>query len=154
MLKKSAGILAYHLQDEVLKVLLVHPGGPFFAKKDDGVWSIPKGEYVNDEDSEKAARREFEEETGNVITNDKLTELWPIKLKSGKEVTAFAVENYFEKPYIKSNYFEIEWPPKSGQTQQFLEVDRAEWFTIEEAKIKVNPAQIPFLEELAQTVKS
>ncbi len=148
MAKKSAGLLLYHFDTAVLKVLLLHPGGPFFAKKDAGVWSIPKGEYEDGEDALEAAKRELKEETGNTISSAAFVPLTPVKLKSGKIVQAWAVEARFEPAFISSNLFEMEWPPKSGKKQQFYETDKGDWFTIEEAKVKINPGQIPLLEEL------
>src|SRR3954451_21580868 len=150
MAKKSAGLLIYSYFNEVLKVLLVHPGGPFFVKKDLGVWSIPKGEYEDGEDPLTVARRELQEETGNVITSDNLIELTPVKIKSGKVIKEWAVAEYFKQPFISSNTFSMQWPPKSGKQQQFYETDNAAYFTIEEAKEKINPGQFPFLNELAE----
>lgn len=149
MSKQSAGILVYRFtQTSSLQVLLVHPGGPFFKNKDHGAWSIPKGEYEAGEDPLQVALREFTEETGNVITGDVFIQLHPVKLKSGKIITAWAVENNFETCYISSNMFTMEWPPKSGKQQQFAEVDKAEWFSIQEASLKMNAGQVPLLVEL------
>jgi predicted NUDIX family NTP pyrophosphohydrolase len=148
MAKKSAGLLVYHYFEDVLKVLLVHPGGPFFIKKDLGVWSIPKGEYEDGEDPLTVAKRELQEETGNVIMSDNFIELAPVKIKSGKVIKVWAVAAYFRQPFISSNLFSIEWPPKSGKQQQFYETDNAAYFTMEEAKEKINPGQLPFLDEL------
>jgi len=150
MAKKSAGLLVYHYFDELLKVLLVHPGGPFFIKKDAGVWSIPKGEYEDGEDPLTVAKRELEEETGNVIISDDFVELTPVKIKSGKVIKAWAVATLFEPPFISSNLFSMEWPPKSGKQQMFYETDNAAYFTIEEAKEKINAGQLPFLNELME----
>src|SRR4051794_17353918 len=150
MAKKSAGLLVYHYFNSVLKVLLVHPGGPFFVKKDAGVWSIPKGEYEEGEDPLTVARRELQEETGNEIKSDNFIELTPVKIKSGKVIKAWAVAAHFEKPFISSNLFPMEWPPKSGKQQQFYETDNAAYFTIEEAKEKINAGQLPFLDELVE----
>lgn len=153
MSKQSAGILAYRFnQVGLLQVLLVHPGGPFFKNKDHGAWSIPKGEYEPDEDPLNVALREFEEETGNVITGDAFIQLSLVKLKSGKLITAWAVENDFEQCYISSNMFTMEWPPKSGKQQLFAEVDKAEWFGIAEAAIKINVGQLPLLGELERKI--
>jgi len=152
MAKKSAGLLVYHYFDGLLKVLLVHPGGPFFIKKDAGVWSIPKGEYEESEDPLTVAKRELMEETGNVVMSDNFVELTPVKIKSGKVIKAWAVAEYFEQPFISSNLFAIEWPPKSGRQQQFFETDNAAYFTIEDAKEKINAGQLPFLDELAEKV--
>ncbi len=151
MAKKSAGLVVYHYdENKILKVLLVHPGGPFFIKKDNGVWSIPKGEYNEDEDALTVAQREFEEETGNVITAKTFIPLTSVKLKSGKVITAWAVNEYFETPFIKSNLFQMEWPPHSGKMGAFPETDNAAYFTIEEAKIKLYESQHPFIEELVK----
>jgi predicted NUDIX family NTP pyrophosphohydrolase len=148
MPKRSAGILAYRFYQQELQVLLVHPGGPFFIKKDLGVWSIPKGEYDETEDALTVAKREFEEETGNVIKGDHFIQLTPVKIKSGKIVSVWAVEGDFEQCFIRSNFFGMEWPPKSGKRQSFAEVDKAEWFNIETAKQKINAGQLPFLDQL------
>ncbi|MEO6844272.1 MAG: NUDIX domain-containing protein [Ginsengibacter sp.] len=156
MPKKSAGILLYRFRNEIPEVLLVHPGGPFWAKKDTGVWSIPKGEIEENEDHFAAAKRETTEETGiNLATLDasSFTELSPVKIKSGKIIFTWAVEGDFDTNEIKSNPFEMEWPPKSGQKKQFPEADKAGWFSIEEAKIKVNEGQVAILEELAGKIK-
>ncbi|MGI8952128.1 MAG: NUDIX domain-containing protein [Chitinophagaceae bacterium] len=150
MAKLSAGILAYQYDEQKnLCVLLVHPGGPFYIKKDLGVWSIPKGEYDEHEDALTVAMREFEEETGNKIITDNFIPLSPVKLKSGKKISAWATKASFEKCFIQSNFFEMEWPPKSGKMQSFPEVDKAEWFTIQQAKIKLYSSQVSFVEELA-----
>ncbi len=151
MEKKSAGLVVYHYDDnKVVKVLLVHPGGPLFTKKDDGVWSIPKGEYEEGEDPLTVARREFEEETGNRISAENYIGLTSVKLKSGKLVTAWAVKAFFESPFISSNLFQMEWPPRSGKFQSFPETDRADYFTLEEAKIKLYESQHPFIDKLAE----
>jgi predicted NUDIX family NTP pyrophosphohydrolase len=148
MAKQSAGILLYRKTGEDLQVFLVHPGGPFFKNKDKGAWSIPKGEYEADEDPLDAAKREFEEETGKVIAGDFIA-LSPIKQKGGKMVLAWAVAADIDPKNITSNTFEIEWPPRSGKKQAFPEVDRADWFDIATAKIKINAAQIALLDELS-----
>jgi predicted NUDIX family NTP pyrophosphohydrolase len=148
MPKQSAGILLYRKTAQGLQVFLVHPGGPFFKNKDGGSWSVPKGEYLSDEDSLAAAKREFREETGHEITGNFIA-LSPIKQKGGKTVLAWAVEGYIDPENIKSNTFEIEWPPRSGKKQTFDEIDRGEWFDIATAKIKINPAQATFIDELA-----
>jgi predicted NUDIX family NTP pyrophosphohydrolase len=150
MAKKSAGLLVYHYFDEVLKVLLVHPGGPFFARKDLGVWSIPKGEYEDGEDPLTVAKRELQEETGNLIMSNNFTELTPVKIKSGKVIKVWAAAEYFKQPFISSNLFSMEWPPKSRKQQQFYETDNAAYFTIGEAKEKINSGQLPFLDELVE----
>jgi predicted NUDIX family NTP pyrophosphohydrolase len=133
--------------------LLVHPGGPFWQRKDDGAWSIPKGEFGDDESPEAAARREFNEETGFTLTQP-MIELKPIKQKSGKIVHPFAVEADFDADAIRSNTFELEWPPRSGAMRAFPEVDRAAWFTLHEAARKILEAQRPILAELAERLKS
>ena len=131
------------------EVLLVHPGGPYWAKKDAGAWSIPKGEY-EDDDPRACARREFEEELGSPLPADaELTELGIVKLKSGKQITAFAVEGDLDAEAISSNTFTLEWPPRSGRTQEFPEVDRAGWFDLETAREKLNPAQAELLVRLS-----
>jgi predicted NUDIX family NTP pyrophosphohydrolase len=154
MPKRSAGILAYRFQQDQLQVLLVHPGGPFYTKKDEGAWSIPKGEYEETEDALTVARREFEEETGNTIIGTKFLELAPVKLKSGKIITAWAIAADFDQCFIRSNIFEMEWPPKSGKMQSFPEVDKAEWINIIQARNKIHPAQLPLLEQLEQLLAS
>ncbi len=145
MTKLSAGILLF--QRDPLQVLLVHPGGPFWARKDMGAWSIPKGEYDDGEDAEAAARRELAEETGLVLMMD-LIPLSEVKQASGKRVTAFAVEAAFDVTTLVSNTFDLEWPPKSGRMQSFPEVDRAEWFDLDTARAKIIPAQAAFLDRL------
>lgn len=149
MAKQSAGILLYRKTEGKLQVFLVHPGGPFFKNKDDGGWSIPKGEFLDDEDPLKAAKREFEEETGQGIIG-KFIHLNPIIQKGGKKVHAWAVEGDINHLSVKSNHFEMEWPPRSGRQQSFPEVDRAEWFDVDIAKVKINPAQVEFIEELVE----
>lgn len=153
MAKRSAGILAYRKHQQELQVLLVHPGGPFYSKKDAGVWSIPKGEYDEHENALAIAQKEFTEETGNIIQSKTFLELGEVKLKSGKIITAWAAEADFGQCFISSNNFEIEWPPKSGKMQSFPEVDKAEWFTITEAEAKMHPAQVDFLVRLQSLLK-
>lgn len=149
MPKTSAGILAYFINtDKQPEYFLVHPGGPFFIKKDAGVWSIPKGEYDDTEDAKTVALREFEEETGNKITALKSIELVPVKIKSGKIITAWAVQLNEKLSFISSNTFTMEWPPKSGKKNSFAEVDKAEWFTIDEATVKITAGQLPILMQL------
>lgn len=147
MTKQSAGLLLYRNTNEAIEVFLVHPGGPFFAKKDESSWSIPKGEFNDDEDALTAAKREFEEETGKPIDGS-FIKLQPIRQKSGKMVHAWAVESDLDHTNIVSNTFEIEWPPRSGKRKTFPEIDRAGWFTLHEAKEKLIPAQVKLLEEL------
>src|SRR5262245_55279201 len=144
MPKTSAGLLLYRKKSHVLEVFLVHPGGPFFVKKDIGAWSIPKGEIEEGEDALAAARREFGEETGFRIEGEFLP-LAPITQKSGKIVKAWAVSGDCDPAQMKSNTFTLEWPPRSGRMQEFPEVDRAGWFGLGEAKQKINPAQVDLL---------
>ena len=150
MPKHSAGVLLYRKLNSELQVFLVHPGGPFWKNKDEGAWSVPKGEYEESEDPLEAAKREFYEETGQYI-DGRFMALAPVRLKSGKIIHAWAVEGDIDHYHIKSNLFEMEWPPKSGKTQAFAEVDRAGWFTVEEAKMKINAAQIGLVEELVNS---
>ena len=147
MAKQSAGILLYRIKSNDLEVFLVHPGGPFWAKKDEGAWSIPKGEFEDEEDPLAAAKREFEEETGLKISGE-FIELHPVKQKSGKMVYAWAVEGDVDPLKIKSNEFEIEWPPKSGKMKSFPEIDKAAWFNLTEAKKKIIAAQTGLIKEL------
>jgi predicted NUDIX family NTP pyrophosphohydrolase len=149
-MKTSAGILLFRRQpDGTLQFLLVHPGGPFFKNKDDGVWSIPKGEATAGEDLLAAAIREFEEETGSRPAGD-FIQLTPITQKGGKVVHAWAVEGNIDPTSIQSNTFELEWPPRSGKRITVPEVDRAEFFDLVLARTKINPAQAPLLDELQQ----
>lgn len=145
--KNSAGILLYRLRDSELEVFLVHPGGPFWAKKDAGAWSIPKGEFAEGEDPLSAAKREFEEETGFPLEGD-LVALTPLKQRGGKIIYAWAVQGDCDPGAIRSNTFSLEWPPRSGKRQEFPEVDRAGWFTIPDAMRKIAPGQRGFLAEL------
>ncbi len=149
MAKKSAGLLMYHRRDGELEVMLVHPGGPFWAKKDLGSWSIPKGEYTHEEDPFEVATREFQEETG-FKPEGEFTPLAPIKQPSGKLITVWAFEGDCDASKIKSNTFTMEWPPHSGKQQEFPEVDRAGWFKISVAKEKIIKGQIGFIDELYQ----
>jgi predicted NUDIX family NTP pyrophosphohydrolase len=145
----SAGILAYRGADHDIVVLLVHPGGPFWRNRDDGAWSIPKGEMGAAEDPETAARREFAEELGPSATIGPLRALGEVTQRGGKRVIAFAGEGDFDPAKFASNLFEIEWPPRSGRMQSFPEVDRAEWFGLEAAKTKILSGQVEFLDRLA-----
>jgi predicted NUDIX family NTP pyrophosphohydrolase len=147
MPKQSAGILLYRNPGSSLEVFLVHPGGPFFKNKDLGSWSIPKGEFLDDEEPLSAARREFKEETGFTIDGEFL-KLKPVKLKSGKTIYAWALQGDVDAAKIVSNTFQIQWPPSSGQMKAFAEIDRADWFLINEAQAKINPAQFPLIQEL------
>jgi predicted NUDIX family NTP pyrophosphohydrolase len=147
MAKRSSGILLFR-RSPALEVLLVHPGGPFWAKKDLGAWSIPKGEHDDAEESLAAALREFEEETGTQPDAGDLADLGTVRQKSGKVVQAFALEGDLDADAIRSNTFSIEWPPRSGRQSEFPEVDRAAWFGIAEARERINPAQAAFLDRL------
>jgi predicted NUDIX family NTP pyrophosphohydrolase len=148
MTKLSAGILLYRGEGTAREVLLVHPGGPFWAKKDKGAWSIPKGEYEEGENPLAVAKREFAEELGSPPPEGRYIELGEIKQPSGKRITAFAVAGDLDSATVKSNLFELEWPPKTGRKQSFPEVDRAQWFTLAEAREKILPGQAPFIDRL------
>jgi len=152
-MKRSAGVLAYRFSARGPEVLLVHPGGPFWRNKDDGAWSIPKGEYDDTEEIRAAAKREFLEETGHDIGDKTLIPLSSIKQKSGKRVDAFAVEYDLDETAIVSNLFEVEWPPRSGKLQSFPEADKAGWFSIDEARKKILPAQAALLDQLTEILK-
>jgi predicted NUDIX family NTP pyrophosphohydrolase len=147
MPKQSAGLLMFRLRDGEPEVLLVHPGGPFWATKDEGAWSIPKGEFPAEEQPLAAAQREFEEETG-CRARGPFIPLTPVTQRSGKLVHAWAVEGDCNAALLRSNVFSLEWPPNSGRRQEFPEVDRAEWFSVPVALRKINPAQRAFLTEL------
>ena len=149
MHRKSAGILPFRRLTGTIEVLLVHPGGPFWQKRDDAAWSIAKGEYGDDEQVEAAARREFKEETGWDVTHT-LMPLGEVRQPSGKHVTGFAMEADFDPQSLHSNLFEIEWPPRSRTTQAFPEVDRAAWFSLGDARKKLLVGQRPFLDRLVE----
>jgi predicted NUDIX family NTP pyrophosphohydrolase len=151
MKKRSAGILVYKRLSDELFLLLVHPGGPFWAKKDLGAWSIPKGEFSEAEDAFAAAIREFTEEMG-VPPRGEFHPLGELVQPSKKVITAWAVEGDFDTASLKSNLFEMEWPPKSGQKKSFPEVDRAEWFVASEARGKILPGQSEFIDRLISTI--
>jgi predicted NUDIX family NTP pyrophosphohydrolase len=142
----------YRFRDSRLEVFLVHPGGPFWSRKDDGAWSIPKGEYADDEEPFSVAKREFTEETGYEADGEFIP-LKPIKQPSGKIISAWAVEGDCDASGVKSNSFTMEWPPRSGRQAEFPEVDRADWFSIDIAKQKILKGQIGFLEELCEILK-
>jgi len=145
--RKSAGLLLFRETVAGQEVLLVHPGGPFWAKKDDGSWSIPKGEFADGEEPLDAAKREFEEEMGVPAVGDFIA-LESLKQPSGKWLFAWAVRSDFDPSVLKSNTFCMEWPPKSGRQQEFPEVDRAAWFGVEAARRKILKGQEPFLDQL------
>lgn len=152
MAKLSAGLLLHRGAGEALEVLLVHPGGPFWARKDEGAWSIPKGEYLAGEDPLEAARREFDEELGTSPPDGPLLDLGEVRQAGGKHVVAWALRGDLDVDEITSNTFEMVWPPRSGQVQSFPEIDRAGWFTVEEARVKLLSGQLPFLDRLVALV--
>lgn len=151
MLKQSAGLLLFRRAERGIEVLLVHPGGPFYIHKDDGVWSIPKGLVEAGEDALVAAQREFHEETGITAAGEFLA-LGELRQPSGKRVIAWALAQDADLSQVKSNTFSMEWPPKSGRMREFPEVDRAGWFTIEEARVKMLKGQLGFLDRLLAQV--
>ena len=150
MKKQSAGILLYKTSMGGLEVLLVHPGGPFWAKKDIGCWSIPKGEFTDEEDPQSAAKREFQEELGVPVPEGDLLDLGSAKQASGKVVYAWAIEADLDAKHVKSNTFEMEWPPKSGRMESFPEVNKAAWLQPGEARLKIVKGQVPLLEKLVE----
>jgi predicted NUDIX family NTP pyrophosphohydrolase len=150
----SAGLLEYRWVDGEPEVLLVHPGGPYWAKKDDGAWSLPKGEYEPDEDPLEVARREFREELGVDPPDDEAPAfLGEVRQAGGKRVTAWALPGDLDVEHVRSNTFTLEWPPRSGRTSEFPEVDRAGWFELEEARRKILRGQVPFLDRLAELLE-
>ncbi len=148
MPKLSAGVLLYRTGDDVVEVLIAHPGGPFWARKDDGVWSIPKGEYADGEDPWAAAQREFAEELGLSVPDGPCLDLGPLKQPSGKVVTAFAVRGDLDVTDARSNTFQLEWPRGSGKLREFPEVDRVGWFSVAQARVKLLKGQRGFLDQL------
>ena len=152
MAKKSAGVLLYRFVKTFPEVLLVHPGGPFWAKKDISAWSVPKGEFDEDEEPLKAAIREFKEELGVDVAGD-FVELSPRKQKSGKIIYSWALQFDIDVENIVSNTFELEWPPRTGKMITIPEIDKAAWYSFKEAKIKIIPGQIPILEELEEKIQ-
>jgi predicted NUDIX family NTP pyrophosphohydrolase len=151
MAKRAAGILLYRKNGSSMEVFLIHPGGPFWAKKDEGSWSIPKGEYSDEEEPLKAAQREFQEETGFSVQGPFIP-IGSIKQSNGKIVHAWASEGDLDASAIQSNTFRLEWPPHSGKFQEFPEADRGEWFSIVQARKKILKAQLRFLKNLAALV--
>jgi len=149
MASESAGILLFRRREGELEVLLVHPGGPFWATKDLGAWTIPKGEPEAGEDPRAAALREFAEETGSALGAPELRELGSVRQRAGKLVRAWAAEGDLDAGAIRSNRFTLEWPPRSGTLREYPEVDRAAWFALAEARERINPAQRAFLDRLA-----
>ena len=152
-MRKSAGLLVYRKRDALVEVFLVHPGGPFWKRKDAGAWSIPKGEFTEDEDPLTAAQREFTEETGQAV-NGEFIELKTIQQKGGKLVYAWAVEGEVDADKIVSNSFKMEYPYKSGIWISVPEVDKAGWFSVDEAREKINPAQSDLLDDLLDKLKT
>lgn len=151
---RSAGIVLHRGAPGSLEVLLVHPGGPLWARRDAGSWSIPKGEPEAEEDPLSAARREFEEELGARAPDGPADDLGEVRQKSGKLVRAWALAGELDVGSVVSNTFALEWPPRSGRMADFPEVDRAEWFSLELAREKINPAQVPLLDRLEQKMGS
>ena len=149
---RSAGIVLYRQRPGGLQFLLVHPGGPYWANKDAGAWSVPKGEYRAEENALDAACREFEEEIGTRPRGD-FVALTPVCQRGGKVVRAWGVEGDLDPGSVRSNTFSMEWPPGSGRTRDFPEVDRVGWFSLEQARTKINPAQLPLLEELTRKLE-
>ena len=151
MPKKSAGLLSYRMNRGSTEVFLVHPGGPFWANKDDGAWSIPKGEFAAGEDPLEAAKREFREETSLIVVGE-YRPLKPLRQQGGNIVYAWAVQSDLEAAAVKSNTFSMEWPRGSGKMREFPEIDRAEWFKIDLARRKILKSQLDLLEQLEQVV--
>jgi predicted NUDIX family NTP pyrophosphohydrolase len=151
---RSAGILLYRRSAGALELLLVHPGGPYWARKDDGAWSIPKGEHGDGEDPLDCARREFEEETGTMPPDGALVALGEVRQRSGKRVRAWAAEGDLDADAVRSNTFTVEWPPRSGRMQEFPEVDRAGWFAPDAARRALVPAQAEFVDRLVEHLGS
>lgn len=152
-MKVSAGILMYRFSGSGPEFFLVHPGGPYFVRKDDGHWTVPKGEFPESEDPLQAAIREFEEETGYRPAGNFIP-LEPITQKGGKKVYCWAVEGDLDPASLVSNTFKLEWPPRSGKMQQFPEVDKGDWFPAKQAAVKIKDAQIPLLEQCISLLRS
>lgn len=152
MPRESAGILLYRISHSGIEVFLVHPGGPFWRKKDDGSWSVPKGELGENEDPLKAAQREFSEETGIRVSGEFIP-LEPVVQKGGKKVHCFACMGDVDTGNVRSNTFEMEWPPRSGKKVSFPEIDRYGWFPVETARLKINQAQVSFITELQSIIE-
>jgi len=153
MKKASAGLLLYRRAHGALEVMLVHPGGPYWVRKDIGAWSIPKGEIEAGEEPLAAAKREFEEETGAAVDGE-FVPLPSVRLRSGKVVHAWALRADFDPSGLRSNLFSMEWPPKSGEQREFPEADRAGWFAIDAARVKIHPGQAPLLESLLERLSA
>ena len=153
MPKLSAGLLLYRTGEDGLEVLIAHPGGPFWARKDDGAWSIPKGEYNSGDDPWEAAQREFAEELGLTVPDGSRSDLGEVRQAGGKVVTAFAVGADLDVTEARSNTFEMEWPPRSGRMQKFPEVDRVAWVSVEVARSKLLKGQLPILDRLVSVLE-
>jgi predicted NUDIX family NTP pyrophosphohydrolase len=153
MAKTTAGILLYRYTKGVPEVFLVHPGGPFWIRKDVGAWSVPKGELNENEDALPGAKREFEEETSISVDGDFIA-LTPVKGSNGKTICIFALQQDVDPASVKSNLFSMEWPARSGKFREFPEVDRGGWFSFDEAEVKINKYQVPILQELRQRIES
>jgi predicted NUDIX family NTP pyrophosphohydrolase len=151
--RRSAGILLYRTGRGATEVLLVHPGGPFWARRDAGAWSIPKGEHEDGEDARACALREFEEETGTALSPGELIELGSVRQKGGKVVSAWAAEGDLDAEAVRSNTFTMEWPPRSGRTAEFPEIDRAGWFEVDAARGKLVQAQAALLDRLVERLR-
>jgi predicted NUDIX family NTP pyrophosphohydrolase len=149
MAKQSSGLVIFRMKDHELQIFLVHPGGPFWRNKDSGAWSIPKGEYADEEDAFEVAKREFHEETGFQAEGE-FRELEMVRQPGGKRVRAWAVQGDCDADALKSNLFSMEWPPKSGRRAEFPEVDRAAWFGVDEARDKILKGQLPFIDQLCE----
>ena len=154
MAKLSAGLLLYRFGDDGVEVLIGHPGGPFWARKDDGAWSIPKGEYTDGDDPWTVARREFEEEIGKPPPDGPRIDFDPVRQPSGKVITAFAVHGDLDLAGARSNTFELEWPKGSGKIREFPEIDRVGWFSVAEARSKLLKGQRPLLDRLLAAVEA
>jgi predicted NUDIX family NTP pyrophosphohydrolase len=152
--RRSAGIVLHRRRGDQLEVLLVHPGGPLWARRDEGAWSIPKGEYLDGEEPLAAARREFEEELGSAPPPGEVADLGEVRQKSGKFVRGWALAGDLDPDTVVSNTFELQWPPGSGKRIEVPEVDRAEWFGLDAAREKINPAQAALLDRLAELLGS
>jgi len=151
--RRSAGLLPFRLRDDRLEVMIAHMGGPIWASKDDGAWSIVKGEYEQGEEPLTAAQREFREETGAAPPSGELFELGEIRQASGKRITAWAIDGDFDAADVHSNTFTMEWPPRSGTLQRFPEIDRAEWCDLATARRKLVKGQVPFLDVLERRLR-
>lgn len=149
-MKESAGLVVFRRRDDRLEVLLVHPGGPFWSKRDEGAWSIPKGEIEAGEKPIDVARREFQEELGLPAPEGELTPVGSVRQAGGKVVHAWAIESDVDVGRLRSMTLDVEWPPRSGRTQTYPEVDRAEWFDLDASRTKINPAQAAFLDRLVE----